>query len=52
MEVKFFDDNQPSSFLVIQNTNSIKPIASEICLSIIFKQNQFHVYIYVNMCKY
>lgn len=52
MEVKVFDDIQPSSFLVIQNTNSIKAIASGICLSIISKQNQFHVYIYVNMCKY
>lgn len=52
MEVKFFDDSQPSSFLVIQNTNGLKAIASGICLSVIAKQNQFHVYRYVNMYKY
>jgi len=45
IEVKFFDDSQPSSFLVIQNTNDIKAIASGICLSIISRQNKCHVYI-------
>lgn len=52
MEVTFFDGSQPSSFLVMQNTDGIKAIASGICLSVISKQNQFHIYIYVNMYKY